>query len=166
MHQKLVQNPETFDPKQMQVLLSFSDKIRKNTREVVEILKKASEIEAILANKVDSLQLLVILEQLPRLLSKVVEDTLKHIIEDIVGYLSVCEKDEISKHPFLGKLRAHEIANATSFIVSEMNAAIRELRVPGVVDPASVESEKTVIMEQVRDMMLSVERDAPDLCES
>ena len=51
-----------------QALLNISNLVRKNVTDVVNILKKASEIEVLLASRFDSVQVITLLEQVPELI--------------------------------------------------------------------------------------------------
>lgn len=142
------------------LILGLSDKIRGASKEVVDILKKAAEIEVLMSSSLDALQVVAILEQLPRLISGLIEKTLVDIVDGIHEHvidtaMPAESRNMLLKHEFLNSMRVHAITEAVTFITNEMASQIQNVKVPG----AKGDEAQGVTEDQVEEMMGTVPLD-------
>ena len=150
------------------LLLAQTESLTEQIAKVARVAKLGVEIEAIQSSRLDSVQLLTVLRQVPLLVQDVLEASLISLLEEIKkDLLSIPEIDnalaaKILKTKWFGRLQKIEISRLLNGILEELNTTLMKARVPltenGQVAPNGLESggNGSVTEAQFKEMMRAV----------
>jgi hypothetical protein len=130
------------DPSQsnLQLWMTYGDRLREEIKEYIDVLKKAAETNAITAAKLDSVQVLALLAQVPKIISSYLEKGLEQIFDDIRNHAVSSIPSSLHSEKWFSDLMSHEYLNhnrvetVNSYVVNvraALQRQIREVRVPG-----------------------------------
>ena len=119
------------------ILTNLSNQLLEATSKFSRVVKSGAEIELIRATRLDSVQLLHVLSQIPQIISSIVEITLSRVIEEIrtaveshPGIPDSSIKEIQNKIPYFSRTSKVEIASRVNEVVESLDSRLKTLSVP------------------------------------
>lgn len=144
----------------LNLLLIASDKLRSDVKEFVSILKTVAEVDILASSKMDAVQVLALLSQVPVIISEYLTDALTNLSDDFKKHITASVPAEFHNSPWFADLTSYAfignessemaIAELVVHITSNLHNRIKELNVPGsnTSEEASAR-DKAVMIEEV-----------------
>jgi hypothetical protein len=143
-------------------LREIGDTLNDTLKKVSSIVKAAAEIEDMKASRVDGIQLLHALRQIPKIIAAIVESLVETVIAEIEQAVVSSVDDKtylriLQKSDYLGKSRTMTVAAVVAETVENLNARLEVISMPiRSVDANPAASDNAVTLDQVKGMINTV----------
>lgn len=116
-------------------LLKLGEKLQETTTKTARLVKYAVEVEAVKSSRLDSIELLGLLQQIPALVTTTLEAALIQVIDEIQrevegNFVSEAHiRDLHSRCKYFGRLRDLAVSEVLEGVMSQLNDKLSEVRI-------------------------------------